>query len=65
MDRINARIVAALAATALLVGLVGCQKEEGPAERAGKTLDNAVQEAGKKIEQAGEKIQDAAKEGQK
>lgn len=59
------RIVTAFAAGILLVTLSGCQKEEGPAERAGKTLDNAVQEAGKKIEQAGEKIQDAAKEGQK
>ena len=61
----NHRIVTIFAAGLLLAGLVGCQKEEGPAERAGKTLDNAVQEAGKKIEQAGEKIQDAAKEEQK
>ncbi|MDP1675166.1 MAG: hypothetical protein Q8L65_18910 [Burkholderiales bacterium] len=61
----NHRIIATFATGLLLAGLVGCQKEEGPAERAGKTLDNAVQEAGKKIEQAGEKIQDAAKEGQK
>ena len=49
----------------LMAGLSGCKKEEGPAERAGKAVDNAVQEAGKKIEQAGEKIQDAAKEANK
>lgn len=61
----NHRIVMTLAAGLLLAGLAGCQKEEGPAERAGKAFDNAVQEAGKKIEQAGEKIQDAAKEAEK
>ncbi|MBY0270927.1 MAG: hypothetical protein K2X06_13735 [Burkholderiales bacterium] len=55
----------ALAAGVLMAGLSACKKEEGPAERAGKKLDNAVQEAGKKIEQAGEKIQDAAKEANK
>ena len=49
----------------LMAGLSGCKKEEGPAERAGKAVDNAVQEAGTKIEQAGEKIQDAAKEANK
>lgn len=57
--------VKALVAVALVAGLSACKKEEGPAERAGKALDNAVQEAGKKIEQAGEKIQDAAKEANK
>ncbi len=49
----------------LMAGLSGCKKEEGPAERAGKSLDNAVQKAGEKIEKAGEKIQDAAKEANK
>jgi len=54
-----------LAMGVLMAGLSGCKKEEGPAERAGKAVDNAVQDAGKKIEQAGEKIQDAAKESSK
>jgi len=57
--------VVVLATAMLMAGLPGCKKEEGPAERAGKAVDNAVQEAGKKIEQAGEKIQDAAKEANK
>lgn len=65
MNGMMSRMIPALAAGLLLAGLAGCQKEEGPAERAGKALDNAVQEAGRKIEQAGEKIQDAAKEAQK
>jgi hypothetical protein len=49
----------------LVAGLSACQKEEGPAERAGKAIDNAVQTAGEKVEQAGEKIQDAAKDARK
>lgn len=54
-----------LAAVILIAGLSACQKEEGPAERAGKAVDNAVQKAGEKVEKAGEKIQDAAKDAQK
>ncbi len=49
----------------LVTGLSACQKEEGPVERAGKAVDNAVQKAGEKIEQAGEKIQGAAKDARK
>ncbi|WP_153111033.1 hypothetical protein [Propionivibrio limicola] len=53
-------------AVALVVGVVfatlpGCQKQEGPAERAGKEVDQAVDKAGQQIEKAGENIQDAAK----
>lgn len=59
------KVLTALVMGVLLAGLSACKKEEGPAERAGKALDNAVQEAGKKVEQAGEKIQDAAKEAKK
>lgn len=55
-------------AAALIVGtcvaLVGCQKQEGPAERAGKEIDKTAEKIGEKIEQAGERIQDAA-EGEK
>lgn len=39
--------------------LVGCNNE-GPAERAGKKIDNAASEAGHQIEKAGDKIQDKA-----
>ena len=48
--------------TAMLIGLIaGCQKEEGPAEKAGKEVDQAVKNVGEKIEKVGESIQDAAK----
>lgn len=57
--------VIVLAMGMLIAGLSGCQKEEGPVERAGKAVDNAVQNAGKKIEKAGEKIQDAADDAKK
>lgn len=54
-----------LAAGALVAALAGCQKEEGPAERAGKAMDKAVDNAGQQIEKAGEKIQDAARDAKK
>jgi len=47
---------------AALLTQVGCQKKEGPAEKAGKSLDNAAEKAGQKIERAGENIRDAARD---
>lgn len=46
---------------ALLAALAGCQKQEGPAERAGKEVDKATEKVGQQIEKAGQNIQDAAK----
>jgi hypothetical protein len=46
---------------ALLVALVGCQKQEGPVEKAGKEVDKATEKVGNKIEQAGDNIKDAVK----
>jgi hypothetical protein len=43
---------------------VACERE-GPAERAGKNVDNAAKNTGKAIERAGENIQDAAKDAQR
>ena len=62
----------ALMISALLGGLVACDKPEGEAERAGKKIDQAADHAGqdinkaadkvgKKLEQAGEDLRDAAK----
>ncbi|NYT77677.1 hypothetical protein [Pusillimonas sp. ANT_WB101] len=45
------QVVVAVAAAMLTLSLAACQKE-GPAEKAGKKLDNAVSEAGAKIENA-------------
>lgn len=60
MSRIGVTLGATLAVSALLA-LAGCQKEEGPAERAGQQIDKAVGQAGQQMEKAGESIQDAAK----
>jgi len=55
----------ALVLGALLATLPACQKQEGPAERAGKEVDKAADKVGQQIEKAGEKVQDAAKGSQK
>lgn len=52
--------------TALIIGvmlttLVACQKQEGPAERAGKEVDKAADKVGQQVEKAGDKIQDVSK----
>ena len=61
MMKFGKNIGAALATCALLAAISGCQKQEGPVEKAGKEVDQAVEKAGEKIEKAGENIQDAAK----
>ena len=61
MLKLGKIVSATVVMSALLFALPGCQKHEGPAEQAGKKVDNAVDKTGQKIEQAGENIQDAAK----
>jgi len=61
MMKFENSIGAALAISVMLVALSGCQKQEGPAEQAGKSIDKATEQAGEKVEQVGESIQDAAK----
>lgn len=59
--KLGKTVSAALVMSALLVALSGCQKQEGPAEQAGKEVDKAAGKLGQQIEKAGENIQDAAK----
>lgn len=61
MMKFGKTVSAALVVSALLATLFGCQKQEGPAEHAGKEVDKAVEKAGQQIEKAGDNIQDAAK----
>ena len=61
MTKFSNSAVAAAAIGALIAGLSGCQKEEGPAEHAGKEIDKVIGKVGQNIEKAGENIQDAAK----
>ena len=58
-------VMAILVMSVLIGGLFGCQKKEGPVERAGKQIDKAVGKAGQQIEKAGEKIEDTVKDVQK
>ncbi len=44
---------------ALSIATAACQPAEGPAERAGKSIDNAAGKAGDQIEKAGDKVKDA------
>lgn len=61
MMKFGKTISTVLGMGALLVVLSACQKQEGPAERAGKQVDETVEKAGQQIEKAGDSIQDAAK----
>ena len=61
MNTLVKTLGAALAIGILFVTLPGCQKQEGPVERAGKQVDQAVDKVGEKIEKAGESIQDTVK----
>lgn len=58
------KLTAAMLIGAFALTLAGCERE-GPAERAGKSLDNAAEQAGDKIEQAGDKVQDAVDDAKK
>jgi hypothetical protein len=52
----------------LLAGsLAACKKEggEGPAERAGKQIDKAMEKAGQEMEKAGDKIKEKVKDATK
>ena len=53
-------IISAIIMGAFIVTLSACQKE-GPAEKAGKAVDNAVDKTGQQIEKSADKIQNAAK----
>lgn len=49
---LNLALIAAFAGA-----LVACENE-GPAERAGKQIDESIEKAGEKIEQAGDKLRE-------
>ncbi len=64
MTKFVAMIGLTFAASALIATLYGCQKPEGPAQKAGKELDQGAAKAGQQIEKAGHSMQNAAKGGQ-
>lgn len=62
--RTKQRVLPAIVASAFALGvmgsLVGCQKPEGPAQKAGKAIDQGAAKAGKALENAGNRIQNTA-----
>lgn len=52
--------ITSLALTVLLLGLSGCRRP-GPAERAGKKIDQTVEKAGQQVEKAGQQVDTAVK----
>jgi predicted ABC-type transport system involved in lysophospholipase L1 biosynthesis ATPase subunit len=65
MMKVRSSVVAVVAMSFVIMGLSACEKQEGPAERAGKEIDKSVQSAGQQLEKAGQQIQDAAKDAKK
>ncbi len=65
MMKRNKSLGASLALAAMILTLSACQKQEGPAERAGKEVDKAVDKVGQQIEKAGDSIEDATKRDKK
>jgi len=58
MMKINRSVVVALMLGVLVAGMVGCKKE-GPAERAGKAIDDSAGKVEQQIEKAGDKMKEA------
>lgn len=44
--------------TTLAITVSGCEVNQGPAEKAGEKIDNAVEKTGDAIENAGDKIRE-------
>ena len=49
-------LVLPLTAMLLIMALSACEKEKGPAEKAGAAIDEAIDKAGNKLEEAGEAL---------
>ena len=52
MTKISRSVITALVVGILVAGLSGCQKKEGPAERAGKEIDKAAEKTGQQLDNA-------------
>jgi predicted small secreted protein len=63
ITRTRLALLSGLAAVSF--GMAACQPAEGPAERAGKAIDNAAEKAGDSIEKAGDKVKDAVNDAKK
>jgi hypothetical protein len=53
---------AAALALVFSLGLAGCEKEKGPAEKLGAKIDGAASEAKEAVKEAADEIEDAAED---
>ena len=56
---LHSKTLATFAGIALLAISLGACEQQGPAERAGEKVDEAVEEAGESMEKAGDKMKEA------
>jgi len=54
-----------LIVTLFIFSLAACQKEEGPAEKAGKEIDKGIKSAGDAMEKTADSVKDAFKKESK
>jgi hypothetical protein len=64
MKKLIQSIVIVLIMTVLMVGPFGCRKE-GPVEKAGKKVDNAIEKAAEQTQKAGDKVRDTVNEAKR
>lgn len=57
MKRLIRITIGIVIAALLIAGPAGCQKQEGPAERAGKQIDESVEKGGEQLQEAGKEVE--------
>lgn len=55
------KVLVALTSMAVMLSMLSACQQEGPAERAGKQADQAMEKLGQQVEKAGAGLQEAAK----
>jgi hypothetical protein len=50
-------IIGTVIAALIIAGPAGCQKQEGPAEKAGKQIDESVEKGGEQLQEAGKEVE--------
>lgn len=64
-DKQHARWLGVVGLGFMALSVVACQPAEGPAERAGKQIDQAAGQVASELEQAGDRIQEAVEDARK
>jgi uncharacterized lipoprotein YehR (DUF1307 family) len=57
----STKLLTPIFAMVFALSLAACERQEGPAEEAGKKIDRSMDAAGEKIKDAAEDAKDAAK----